>query len=443
MEITAVPKLLGLDPVEQELMLGLLQIKAEPLERLAGIARLEIDDAKTALDGLLARGVALECGTKSAPCFRLAGLESGSPLRRILDSRAPERDERLELEVELIRELQALDRQNSINVISIKGGIHRPEPAPGIANYVRSLFPYMDLRLGTCCNFNCRYCLVGEEKKSARPIDDISRELEFGRECGLQRVALTGGEPMLHPGLLRIASHARSLGYERVVLVTNASLLATQSNIDRLIDAGVNAIGFSFDVSDREVSNWLWRRDAFDLVLRGIENLMARSELILASVCVVNSENYRRLPELVRFLGNHAKGHRGLFLSTLDFIMPEENAWKNRRVLVPRLSAVAPFVREAIRLGCENGLALAYRGIPACIAGSDYLEFDLNRFMHIFQVHASGAEVTFNRAALDLFCLKPPSCRRCRHFRQCPGVFRAYAHMYGVDELVPVMRENQ
>ena len=73
--------------------------------------------------------------------------------------------------------------------------------------------------------------------------------------------------------------------------------------------------------------------------------------------------------------------------------------------------------------------------------GSDWLDVDMDRFMHIFQLHEVEAEVAFNRAALDLFRVKPPSCRTCRHDRHCPGAFRAYGHMYGLGELVPIPRK--
>ncbi len=440
MEISLVPELLGLDAIEKELWLGLLQVREEPFEQLTSIARLEPEPARAALDGLLRKGVAVESPGHTLARYGLADLGNDSQLGQALRQRAGEQNDRLELELDLIQELRALEQQQFINVISIKGRVHHPEPAPAIREYLRALFPYFDLRLGTRCNFNCRYCLVGSEKKFVRPLEDVTRELEFGRRCGLLRVALTGGEPMLYPGLLDVVSRARSLGYERVILVTNASLLASESNLDRLLDAGVNAVGFSFDVPNRELSEHLWRSDAFEVVTSGIENLMAHSELILGSIAVITQQTVRQLPELARFLADQADRHPGLFLPNLDFVMPEENAWTHRGELVPRLTEVVPFVHEALQIARDRGLSLTYRGLPACIMGDDRLDVDMDRFMHIFQAHDAGGEVAFNRAALDLFRQKPPSCRRCRHYRHCPGVFRAYAHLYGTGELVPISR---
>jgi MoaA/NifB/PqqE/SkfB family radical SAM enzyme len=440
MEITLVPELLGLDTVEKELMLGLLQVREEPFERLTSVARLEPALAQLALDGLLRKGVAVESQGHTPARYRLADLEADSRLGRQLEESSSGQRDRLHLELDLMRELRALGQQQFINVISIKGRAHDPEPAPAIRDYLRGLFPYLDLRLGTRCNFNCRYCLVGSEKKFVRPMDEVIGELEFGRRCGLLRVALTGGEPMLYPGLLDVVTRARSLGYEQVILVTNASLLATESNLDRLLEAGVSAVGFSFDVPSRELSEHLWRSDAFEVVTSGIQNLMARSEIILGSIAVITEQTYRELPELARFLADQAERHQGLFLPNLDFVMPEENAWTHRTGLVPRLTEVAPWVRGALRVARDRGLSLTYRGIPACVLGSDWLDLDMDRFMHIFQVHDTGGEVAFNRAALDLFRLKPATCRRCRHHRHCSGVFRAYAHLYGTGELVPIPR---
>jgi MoaA/NifB/PqqE/SkfB family radical SAM enzyme len=327
-------------------------------------------------------------------------------------------------------------------VISIRARFGAPPPAPAVATYLRALYPYLDLRLGTRCNFNCRYCLVGDEKRLTRPVSDVVHELELGRRCGLLRVALTGGEPMLHPGLLEIVERARGLGYQRIILVTNASLLGESGNLRRLRAAGVDAFGFSFDVPDPRLAEYLWRNPAYPEVLRGIENLMAEPEVIVGSIAVITRPTQRRLPDLARFLADVAKARRGRFLPNLDFVMPEENAWNERHALVPRLSEAAPLVREALDVAAARGLTLTYRGLPACIMGDRHLDRDMDRFMSIFQVHEVFGEFAFNRTALDLFRTKAPVCRQCRHDRWCFGVFRSYAHLHGLDELVPVRRQS-
>jgi len=67
----------------------------------------------------------------------------------------------------------------------------------------------------------------------------------------------------------------------------------------------------------------------------------------------------------------------------------------------------------------------------------------MDRFMSIFQIHEDDAGVRYNRTALDLYRTKPPSCRSCKHFRTCPGVYRSYLHLRGPEALVPVPRDRR
>jgi MoaA/NifB/PqqE/SkfB family radical SAM enzyme len=229
------------------------------------------------------------------------------------------------------------------------------------------------------------------------------------------------------------------VGYRRIILVTNASLIAAGGNLDRLVAAGVDVVGFSLDAADRELSRALWRRDAYPQVLDGVRHLMAREDLALASISVLTRLNMAALPDLVRLLAELARPRKGLYLPTIDFVMPEENAWAERNELVPRLSEAAPHLRRALDEAARLGLPVAYRGVPACVMRS-HLDHDLERYMSIFQMVEIDGRLVHHRASLDLFRHKPPTCRSCRHDRTCVGVYRAYAHLYGTEELEPQPR---
>ncbi len=348
--------------------------------------------------------------------------------------------DRLELELEVLREVRAAVGRRAITVISPReraqadGG---PPAPPEVVEYLRPLYPYLDLRLGTRCNFNCRYCLLGHEKRSTRSLADIEADLRHGRRLGLESLSLTGGEPTLHPEILRIVRRARALGYRQVILVTNASLLSQGRNLERLIEAGVSAVGFSFDAPNRGVSRRLWRRDAYARVLEGVRRVLAREDLIVGSISVLTRLNMHLLPELVRLLAELARERRGLYLPAVDFVMPEENAWAQRRALVPRLREAAPHLRAALDEARRLGLPLAFRGMPACIM-PEHREWDMERYMSIFDVVDLGERSRQQRTGLDLLRHKPPRCAGCRNRRSCLGLYRAYANLYGTSELRPV-----
>ena len=443
MDLTMLQKALNLDPDELALLVGFLCFKEEPEERLPDLSRLEPDRVRAALPVLLERGLVHAETRPDGVRYRIAAAEEIARQARVaIPADAAERPA-LDLELERITEVQELDRRRFINVIGVREGIDDPPPIPPVADFMRRFYPYLDLRLGTACNFNCVYCQVGREKKHVRPLEEIDADLALGRRAGLLGVSLTGGEPTLYPKLFEVLARCRSMGYERIVLLTNGSLLGSPRNVKRLIDAGVGAFGLSFDTPDKAIAERLWRREAFDAVLAGYRTLLDHPEVAVGTIGVITRPTLPHMPALARHLVEMAREHRGQSYCNLDFVMPEENAWEHREALVPDLREVGPLLREALDIAAGAQVPLTYRGVPPCVIGEDHLDRDTDRFMTIFQIHDDDNGVRYNRTALDLYRTKPASCRRCRRYRTCPGVYRSYLHLRGPDALVPLPRRSK
>ncbi|MFH1530876.1 MAG: radical SAM protein [Pseudomonadota bacterium] len=443
MDLAVLQEALRLGEDELALLVGFLCFREEPAERLPDLARMEINRVAAALPGLLEQGLVLSEERAGRTWFRIAPAEDIARLARCaIPEDAPGRPA-LDLELERLGEVQELERRRFINVIGVRERVAAPGPIPPVADFMRRFYPYLDLRLGTVCNFNCVYCLVGSEKKHVRPLEEINADLALGRRAGLLGVSLTGGEPTLYPKLFEVLARCRSMGYERIVLLTNGSLLGSPRNVRRLIDAGVGAFGLSFDTPDKAAAERLWRREAFDAVLAGYRTLLDHPEVAVGTIGVITRPTLAHMPALARHLVEITRQHRGQSYCNLDFVMPEENAWENREALVPDLREAAPLLREALDIADAHGVPLTYRGVPPCVIGEDHLDRDADRFMTIFQIHEDVGGVRYNRTALDLYRTKPPSCRACGHYRTCPGVYRSYLHLRGPDALVPVPRRRR
>lgn len=441
MDLSVLQKALRLGDAELALLVGFLCFREEPRGRLGDLARMEPEQIDVALPRLLDAGLVLAVQRDGVDWYRILDVEAiARRAREVIPAEAPERPA-LDLELDRIAEVRELERRRFINVIGIRERIRAPAAIPSVAEYMRRFYPYLDLRMGTVCNFNCAYCLVGSEKKFVRPVSEIEEDLALGRRAGLLGVALTGGEPTLHPGLFDVLARCRSLGFERIILVTNGSLLAEARNVDRLLDAGVTTFGISYDTADADTANKLWRRKAFAAVEAGLGNVLARPQIPLGTIGVITRTTMHQLEDLVRHLDALVGGRDGLYYFNLDFVMPEENAWEHREDLVPDYREVAPRLKAALDLAAVRGLPLTYRGVPPCVIGEAHLDRDMDRFMSIFQIHEDDAGVRYNRAALDLYRTKPRSCRTCKHFRTCPGVYRSYLHLRGPDALVPIPRK--
>jgi cyclic pyranopterin phosphate synthase len=116
-----------------------------------------------------------------------------------------------------------------------------------------------DLRLSVTdrCNYRCVYCRTGNEGAvySELPIADYARILRLFVSLGVEKIRLTGGEPLLRRGLLELIREAARLRPAfapdeplDIALTTNGHLLAPMAaNLKR---AGLNRITVSMDAVD-------------------------------------------------------------------------------------------------------------------------------------------------------------------------------------------------
>lgn len=432
MEFVEIPLALDLGSEEWGFLTGFFQFNEEPLERLPPLCVTDESRVNALLDALQARGIV---HARSADGRVLWSL---SPVDEWLPSGEAVRDpDRFEREVEVLRRILDLRGRPSITVVGTREIRQRDLLVPEVLRYSTTIFPTVDLRVGTRCNLNCVYCLLGHENRFLRPVSEVVADLRFAREQNIEKVSFTGGEPTLHPDLPRLVAASRALGFRRVTLVTNGVTISYPGRLDRLVEAGVNAIGISFDTPDRETAEVMWQSPVFDRVVQAFEAVGRHPDLPLQSIAVVTAMNLRQMPDLARFFVDLGRRVRNLFVPTLDFVMPEENAWFHRDRVVPSLAEAVPFVREALETAHGHGLPLTFRGFPFCLLpGLEPYSFD--RYMTIFSLVRGPEGVVHDRATLDLRRTKAPGCASCRWNRECTGVSRSYANLYGLDELRPV-----
>ena len=136
-----------------------------------------------------------------------------------------------------------------------------------------------DLRVSITdrCNYRCVYCRSGEEgvNFSELPIADYARMLRVFVSLGIEKVRLTGGEPLLRDGLIDLIRETAQLqpAYSDqpldIALTTNGHLLAPLAR--QLKDAGLNRITVSMDAVDPETFTRITRVPrSFERVRDGI-----------------------------------------------------------------------------------------------------------------------------------------------------------------------------
>jgi radical SAM protein with 4Fe4S-binding SPASM domain len=214
----------------------------------------------------------------------------GEPLERAL-ARAGVRGRRAQ---ELVRE--ALGCHPLLEVSRRPGARSIPAPAPkasgpagpslvgsdGRLALVSGAPPerrleFLWLELTERCNLNCVHCYAGSGpglKDGPLDTDGYRRLLREAHASGCRSVQFTGGEATLHPGFWSLVDEARALGYERIEVYTNATLLGPE-RIELLRQRGVS-VAVSFYSHRSEVHEAITRvPGSFQRTLEAIRGLSA------------------------------------------------------------------------------------------------------------------------------------------------------------------------
>src|SRR5881275_550647 len=124
--------------------------------------------------------------------------------------------------------------------------------------------PLRDLRISVTdrCNFRCTYCMPKEvfgrdfaflDRAELLTFEEIAHLAQLFANEGIQKIRLTGGEPLLRRDLERlVAMLAATRGVQDIALTTNGSLLTREKAI-ALREAGLNRITVSLDSLDDAV----------------------------------------------------------------------------------------------------------------------------------------------------------------------------------------------
>ncbi|KAM6433335.1 molybdenum cofactor biosynthesis protein 1 isoform 3-T3 [Rhynochetos jubatus] len=133
---------------------------------------------------------------------------------------------------------------------------------------------YLRISLTEKCNLRCQYCMPEEgvqltpksELLTAQEIITLARL--FVKE-GVEKIRLTGGEPLIRPDVVDIVGQLYRLeGLKTIAVTTNGINLARL--LPRLKEAGLNAINISLDTLVPAKFEFIVRRKGFHKVMEGI-----------------------------------------------------------------------------------------------------------------------------------------------------------------------------
>ncbi len=193
----------------------------------------------------------------------------------------------------------------------------------------QKFFPKKNLQSGTLrivlttqCNYKCKYCFAeGEEDKQIRviPLEKLKPVLKIAKEFGINKIKLTGGEPLLYPEMKELLAYIREIDIPYVDLTTNISLL-NERNIALLNQYHVNALTLSLNTLEKEKYEYLSGFSDFELVKENLERTIKKFTGKVRINCVIFDERYdeKDYQAIIRLCQENNLGMRLIEPSVVD-----------------------------------------------------------------------------------------------------------------------------
>jgi cyclic pyranopterin phosphate synthase len=181
------------------------------------------------------------------------------------------------------------------------------------------------------CNLRCTYCMPEEvvfmDKRELLTFEEIARFVQVAVGLGIDKVRLTGGEPLMRRDLPRLVRLLCAIdGVRDIGLTTNGILLADQAGA--LYEAGLRRINVSLDTLSPDRFRRLARRDGLEKVVDGI--LAARRtgfDPVKVNAVSIRGITEEEVVPLARFARDH-----GLEMRFIEYMPIGADHWERDKV---------------------------------------------------------------------------------------------------------------
>jgi GTP 3',8-cyclase len=155
-------------------------------------------------------------------------------------------------------------------------------------------FRNLRLSLTAACNYACTYCVPDGKKLLAAQNELSSADLVRAVElliaaAGIDKVRITGGEPLVSPKFPSVLAAIMRLPLGDVSLTTNGQLL--ERHAGAIIDAGLRRLNVSLDTLNPMAFTRIARGGDLETVLRGIEQMRCAGLTIKINMVPVRTQN--------------------------------------------------------------------------------------------------------------------------------------------------------
>jgi cyclic pyranopterin phosphate synthase len=201
-------------------------------------------------------------------------------------------------------------------------------------------FRNLRISLTSACNYACTYC-VPDGKRLVAAQNELSAEamargVEYLIEAaGIERLRITGGEPLISPRLERFMGEVGRMGLSDISLTTNGQLLSRKLPI--LLEAGISRINVSLDTLDPAAFRAIARGGDLQTVLDGMEQARVAGIRIKVNMVPLRGQNLDQVMPLLNYCLERGYELRFIELMRMGHLASDQNGFLQQFVSLAQL----------------------------------------------------------------------------------------------------------
>ena len=339
--------------------------------------------------------------------------------------------------------------------------------------------------VGLKCPHKCLHCFTREPDRAKddedfsrnrhapwRPTPQLIRQVELMKEEGFVAFDITGGEPTLHPGIVDIIQRSTDVGLASRI-ITLGQHLGHKQLLDRLLDAGLTDVRFSYHSCDANLFKKMTGGD--HAKIHAAMQILDDKNFQYTTNTTITRANFKTLPDMAQKLKNH-----NIYYANFIHMMGVYGWAKEADVeLRAKYGDVAPYLREAVDILEDAGIAVGVRYAPMCavagleknLVGQVGVRYDGHEWMNCVEHSGAGDAVRESKflpeqaghpamGAQLLAAVEkgppigrgtvhgpskffPAKCNGCSAIAVCDGVDASYLNTHGDAEFVPYMNDHR
>ena len=244
-------------------------------------------------------------------------------------------------------------------------------------------FRNLRISLTAACNYACTYC-VPDGKRLVAAQDELSAEAMLRgvayliEAAGIERLRITGGEPLVSPKLDAFLRGVSQLGLADISLTSNGQLLARK--LPLLLECGIRRLNISLDTLDAAAFRTIARGGDLATVLDGLQQARDAGIQIKVNMVPLRGQNLDQVLPLLDYCLANGFELRFIELMRMGHLARDGNGFQRQFVGMPELleligsrydyiQAHAPLDATALRFaipGVGHFGVIANESVPFC-----------------------------------------------------------------------------